>query len=144
MGIQNFNLMVDCPSMNTYLPFLQKLSREALQHLEEDVQTKICFAVNEGLINALRYSDDEANMTFAINKNNDYIEFIIKNYGEEISNLVLEDITSRSFDDILWEENGRGFLIINEIIDEWSFCRDEKGRNVLNMKMNMTGEKIYV
>jgi len=141
--VQNFNVEVDCPTTTALLPFLQKLSREALQHLHEEEQARICFAINEGLINAIKYSiGADTTMRFAINKNDQYTEFIIKNYGAEISDIVFENTTTRSFDDVLWDEHGRGLLIINEIADEWSFSRDELGRNIL--KIRMAGEKVYV
>ncbi|KEF40008.1 anti-sigma regulatory factor (Ser/Thr protein kinase) [Schinkia azotoformans MEV2011] len=127
---------VDCPSTSTSLPILHHLSREALQNLEEEDQIKKCFAINEGLINAIQYSDrTNASISFSIIKTEEYTDFIIKNYGAQISDIVLDNLSTQTFDDVLWEESGRGLLIINEIADEWSFSRDEQGRNILKIRM---------
>jgi anti-sigma regulatory factor (Ser/Thr protein kinase) len=136
MEIEQFNLQVDCPPTTASLPILHQLSKEALQNFQQEDQIKKCFAINEGLINAIKYSDrKDSSLTFCIKKTKDYTEFIIKNYGAEISDIVYNSIPTKTFDDVLWEENGRGFLIINEIADEWSLSRDEFGRNILKIRM---------
>lgn len=132
---------VDCPSTTASLPILQHLSREALQNLEEDDRIKKCFAINEGLINAIKYCDrNDASISFSIVKTEEYTDFIIKNYGAQISNIVFDNLSTQTFDNVLWEESGRGLLIINEIADEWSFNRDEQGRNILKIRMR---DEIY-
>lgn len=132
---------VDCPSTTESLPILHHLSREALQNLEEEDRIKKCFAINEGLINAIKYCDrTDSSISFSIIKTEEYTDFIIKNYGEQISDIVFDNLSFQTFDDVLWEESGRGLLIINEIADEWSFSRDEEGRNIL--KIRMAGQSI--
>lgn len=118
------------------LPILHHISSEALQNLKEEDRIKKCFAINEGLINAIKYTErKDSPITFSIMKKEGYIEFVIKNYGAEISKRHLEKLSTLAFEDVLWEESGRGFLIINEIADEWSLSRDEYGRNILKIRM---------
>ncbi|HHY74467.1 MAG TPA: hypothetical protein GX497_14825 [Bacillus bacterium] len=135
MENKNFTMSMECPPVASFLPLLLKISREVMQHLQADMQTRLCFAVNEGLIHAIKYSNDnEMNMTLKFNMNNDYIEFTIKYYGIEIPTIVFDGITSHLFDGKLWDEYGKWLLVISEIADEWSFKRDEQGRNILKMK----------
>lgn len=118
------------------LPILHHISSEALQNLKEEDRIKKCFAINEGLINAIKYTErKDSPITLSIMKKEGYIEFVIKNYGAEISKSHLEKLSTLAFEDVLWEESGRGFLIINEIADEWSLSRDEYGRNILKIRM---------
>lgn len=135
MGAINFNVEIKCPSTLESLPFLDQICKQATQYLQDEQQTKICFAIHEGLINAIECSKEMKDLKFCLQKVGDFLEIDIINYGEEIPQTVIERDSSLSLEDVLWEEQGRGLLIINTVADEWSLCRDEEGRNILKIRI---------
>lgn len=135
MGAIDFNVEINCPSTSESLPFLDRICKQALQYLQDEEQTKVSFAIHEGLINAIQCSKESADLKFSIQKTDDILEIEIINLGPEVPRSIIEKVSSLSFEDVLWEDHGRGLLIINTVADEWSLSRDNEGRNILKIRM---------
>ncbi|WP_176560080.1 ATP-binding protein [Brevibacillus dissolubilis] len=133
-------VQIDCPAQHEYLELMEGTYQSTLE--------KVCFAgrhalyvaVHEALINAIEATQqtygEETRETVSLQMTASPAEVVI--HIIDSAGGIPQDVLDRQYcttlEDRLWEENGRGLLIMKQMADELWFEKTDDGRQLVGLR----------
>lgn len=142
-------VQITTPCTEAWLDYLNNLCSSTLSCGTGEDQREICFAVNEILINSIeatknKTKDQEGNyfLTLSIQIVETSVEIVISDQAEGKPAEIETELNNKTFEDVLWQERGRGLLFVQNLVDELWF--DKKGVDFITgirKEINRHGER---
>ncbi|MBN6188986.1 ATP-binding protein [Aneurinibacillus sp. BA2021] len=104
-----------------------------LNRLVPERSDHVLLAVHELLINSIEASslrcgtEHTASLTLRITQNEDETEITVEDQAGGIPSEHLAAMKHTAFENILWQERGRGLLFVQALVDEWEYTAQAEG-----------------
>lgn len=134
------HVQVECPASVEMVEFLDQICEWTLSRYNQLESRKIALAVHEAIINSVeamkrRYGDQENHLiAVKIQIQMEEIEVKIIDTAGGLPSEAQERLKNQDFDDIIWEEDGRGLLFMRHLVDEVWHGIDDDGRFVMGLR----------
>ena len=119
------NLCVTCSVELETVDFLDLLCEKTLKQVDFYAHRRLGFAVHEVIINAVEANRRKfgpenigKTITLQIKVQKDEAEILVIDEAGGISTEDWDDTSQRTFEEVLWSENGRGLLLIKSFVNE--------------------------
>ncbi|QZY54685.1 ATP-binding protein [Crassaminicella profunda] len=116
---------------------------EWLQKIMEQVEFPYCkelhFAAHEAVINSIEATEKyygknhHENIKIKIIAHKERVEIIIRDKCGGLKDEVAQSLNQIGFDDIIWNERGRGMLFIKHFVDNFTYDIDINGDAVFRL-----------
>lgn len=142
-----FEVSLRLPIEDVAIDFADKICLETFEFFQLESADEIFFATHEAIINAVEImkkttqckEKDYINLGIRISINE--VEIIIEDFGPGIPFETWDELKTKSFDDALLDESGRGLLFIKEFMDEVFAYLDKDDKHTLVLKRKIGVEK---
>ncbi|MGD8188918.1 ATP-binding protein [Brevibacillus ginsengisoli] len=135
------HVQIDCPASIEMVEYLDQICEWTISRYNKLESRKVVLAVHEAIINSVeamkrRYGEQntESNISLKIRLQMEEIEVKIIDSAGGLSAEAKERLQNQDFDDLIWEEDGRGLLFIKHLVDEVWQDQDEDGRFVMGLR----------
>ncbi|RAK19142.1 anti-sigma regulatory factor (Ser/Thr protein kinase) [Anoxybacillus vitaminiphilus] len=125
-----YELTITFPAKIESIEFCDQICEQTFSFFALEMKNELKLAVHEAVINSVqatcsKYTDIE-NMPIKLMiriYENDRIEVFVYDHAGGIPDDVLAQLLEKKFEEVLWEESGRGLLLIQTLMDKVSFER---------------------